>query len=48
MVITFSDDQDMIKIPASAVTLLKKGLRAVAKLHKLPARTEVSLSLIHI
>lgn len=47
MVIKFSDDQDMIKIPASAVTLLKKGLRAVAKLHKLPARTEVSVTLVN-
>ena len=47
MIINFSDDQDEVKIPKEAVTLLKKGLQAVAKLHKLPAKTEVSVSLVN-
>ena len=47
MRINFSDDQDTIKIPGAAVALLKKGLRAVAKLHKLPAATEVSVTLVN-
>lgn len=46
MVIHFSDDQDEVKIPKEAVALLKKGLQAVARLHKLSAKTEVSVSLV--
>lgn len=46
MIINFSDDQDEVKIPKEAIALLKKGLQAVAKLHKLPAKTEVSVSLV--
>ena len=47
MVIHFSDDQDEVKVPKEAVALLKKGLQAVAKLHKLSAKTEVSVSLVN-
>ena len=47
MKIIFSDDQDEVKVPKEAVTLLKQGLQAVAKLHKLSARTEVSVSLVN-
>ena len=47
MIINFSDDQDEVKIPQEAVKLLKQGLQAVAKLHKLPAKTEVSVSLVN-
>ncbi|MDO5101246.1 MAG: rRNA maturation RNase YbeY, partial [Eubacteriales bacterium] len=47
MVINFSDDQDTITIPNAAIALLKKGLRAVAKLHKLSAKTEVSVTLVN-
>ena len=47
MIINFSDDQDEVKIPKEAIALLKKGLQAVAKLHKLPAKTEVSVSLVN-
>jgi probable rRNA maturation factor len=46
MKIIFSDDQDEVKVPKEAVALLKKGLQAVAKLHKLSAETEVSVSLV--
>ena len=46
MVIHFSDDQDEVKIPKEAIALLKKGLQAVARLHKLSAKTEVSVSLV--
>lgn len=46
MIINFSDDQDEVKIPKEAIALLKKGLQSVAKLHKLPAKTEVSVSLV--
>ena len=46
MVIHFSDDQDEVKIPKEAVAFLKKGLQAVARLHKLSAKTEVSVSLV--
>ena len=46
MIINFSDDQDEVKIPKEAIALLKKGLQAVAKLHKLSAKTEVSVSLV--
>ena len=47
MIINFSDDQDEVKVPEEAVKLLKRGLQAVAKLHKLPAKTEVSVSLVN-
>lgn len=47
MRINFSDDQDEVRVPKEAVTLLKQGLQAVAKLHKLPAKTEVSVSLVN-
>lgn len=47
MVINFSDDQDEVRIPKEAVALLKKGLQAVAKIHDLPAKTEVSVSLVN-
>ena len=47
MIINFSDDQDEVKVPEKAVKLLKRGLQAVAKLHKLPAKTEVSISLVN-
>ena len=47
MKIIFSDDQDEVKVPKEAVTLLKQGLQAVAKLHKLSAKTEVSVSLVN-
>ena len=47
MRINFSDDQDEVKVPEEAVKLLKKGLQAVAKLHTLPAKTEVSVSLVN-
>ena len=47
MIINFSDDQDEVKIPGRAVKLLKQGLEAVAKLHGLPAKTEVSVSLVN-
>ena len=47
MNINFSDDQDEIKVPEEAVKLLKQGLQAVAKLHKLSAKTEVSVSLVN-
>ena len=46
MKIIFSDDQDEVKVPKEAVALLKEGLQAVAKLHKLSAETEVSVSLV--
>lgn len=46
MIIHFSDDQDEVKIPKEAIALLKKGLQAVARLHKLSAKTEVSVSLV--
>ena len=46
MNIIFSDDQDEVKVPKKAVALLKEGLQAVAKLHKLSAETEVSVSLV--
>jgi probable rRNA maturation factor len=46
MRINFSDDQDEVKIPKSAIVLLKRGLQAVAKLHKLSGKTEVSVSLV--
>ena len=48
MKIIFSDDQDEVKVPKEAVTLLKQGLQAVAKLHKLSAKTEVSVSLVNL
>ena len=47
MKIIFSDDQDEVKVPKEAVTLLKQGLQAVAKLHRLSAETEVSVSLVN-
>ena len=47
MKIIFSDDQDEVKVPKEAVALLKQGLQAVAKLHKLSAKTEVSVSLVN-
>ena len=47
MRINYSDDQDEVRVPKEAVTLLKQGLQAVAKLHKLPAKTEVSVSLVN-
>lgn len=47
MKIIFSDDQDEVKISKEAIALLKKGLQAVAKLHKLSAETEVSVSLVN-
>ena len=47
MIINFSNDQDEVKIPEEAVKLLKKGLQAVARLHKLPSKTEVSVSLVN-
>ena len=40
MKIIFSDDQDEVKVPKEAVALLKQGLQAVARLHKLSAKTE--------
>lgn len=46
MKIIFSDDQDEVKVPKKAVALLKEGLQAVAKLHKLSAETEVDVSLV--
>ena len=46
MVIHFSDDQDEVKVSKEAIALLKKGLQAVARLHKLSAKTEVSVSLV--
>ena len=45
MIIHFSDDQDVVKISRGAVSLLKKGLQAVARQHKLPAGSEVSVTL---
>ena len=47
MKISFSDDQDEVLVPKEAVMLLKRGLQAVAKLHKLSAKTEVSVSLVN-
>lgn len=47
MIINYSDDQDEVKVPKEAAALLKKGLQAVAKLHKLPAKTEVSVALVN-
>ena len=47
MKIIFSDDQDEVKVPKEAVALLKQGLQAVARLHKLSAKTEVSVSLVN-
>lgn len=47
MRISFSDDQDEVRVPEEAVKLLKQGLQAVAKLHKLSAKTEVSVSLVN-
>jgi len=47
MRINFSDDQDEVRVPEEAVKLLKQGLQAVAKLHKLSAKTEVSVSLVN-
>ena len=47
MIINFCDDQDEVQVPAAAVKLLKQGLQAVAKLHKLSAKTEVSVSLVN-
>ena len=47
MIINFSDDQDEVKVPKKAVVLLKQGLQAVAKLHKLSDKTEVSVSLVN-
>ena len=47
MKINFSDDQDEVRVPEEAVKLLKRGLQAVAKLHKLTAKTEVSVSLVN-
>ena len=47
MIINFSDDQDEVQVPEAAVKLLKQGLQAVAKLHKLSAKTEVSVSLVN-
>jgi probable rRNA maturation factor len=46
MRINYSDDQDEVRVPEEAVKLLKQGLQAVAKLHKLSAKTEVSVSLV--
>ena len=34
MIIIFSDDQDEVKVPKEAVSLLKQGLQAVAKPQK--------------
>ena len=47
MIINFSDDQDEVQVPEKAIKLLKQGLQAVAKLHKLSAKTEVSVSLVN-
>ena len=47
MIINFCDDQDEVQVPAAAVKLLKQGLQAVANLHKLSAKTEVSVSLVN-
>lgn len=46
MIIHFSDDQDIVKIPQTAIALLKRGLQAVADLHDLSAGTEVSVTLV--
>ncbi len=46
MIINLSDDQDEVKIPKKAITLLKKGLQAVAEIHGLSEKTEVSVSLV--
>ena len=46
MIITVTDIQDRVKLPAEALELMERGLQAVAEIHHIPEKTEVGVTIV--
>ena len=46
MIITVTDIQDWVKLPAEALELMERGLQAVAEIHHIPEKTEVGVTIV--